>query len=727
MAKERPSKSKKNATVKGEQIDIEANIDLESLQHSEEPIELTKIPPKIPVLALRDVIIFPYMIFPVLVGRETSLSATMSAMAREKYLFLVAQKNSAVDDPNKDELFHHGTLAKIVRIIRLPNGLVKVLVDGLEQAVAKKYLAADGHIEAEVEVITPVRIDTPELVALVRHTSEQFRNYIKHSIQHPPEVMMQFENMSDPRRKLFYIAAHITKDLDSKQRILELTDIREQYLHISGLLASEIDILKIEQDIDQKVQSTIQQSQRKYFLHEQIRVLKKELGEDEVEEHPEMGKLIQQLVDAQLPPAVQTKANEEIERLKKTPSMSPEAGVIRTYLEWLAQVPWHKRTQDNLNIGHVNKVLNDDHFALEKPKERILDHIAVLNLVDKMRGQILCLVGAPGVGKTSLARSIARALGREFIRISLGGVRDEAEIRGHRRTYIGALPGKIIQSMKRAGVTNPLILLDEIDKMSMDFRGDPSSALLEVLDPEQNNTFDDHYLDVDYDLSNVFFITTANVGYNIPLPLMDRMEVIELPGYFEHDKLEIAKRHVIPAQLLAHGLFPENLKFQDPAILKIIRHYTEEAGVSELVRKIAKICRKVARALITKEIVEHPEREALLDVFQEPLSDVIVTEDGKLSSTPMKIILDKDVSIEVTPAKIEEYLGSSEISYFEERTRTENRRSDGLGMDEYRRGCPSGRSFGYDGQRETYPDRTAWRRDERIGAGCVKLYPIESC
>ncbi len=650
------AKTPKKAS-KAEQIEIESNIDLKSFAGaSDEVIELSKIPAKIPVLALRDVIIFPYMIFPVLVGRESSLSATMSAMAREKYLFLVAQKNSAVDDPNKDELYHHGTLAKIVRIIRLPNGLVKVLVDGLEQAIAKKYIPADGHIEAEVEVITPVHIDNPELEALVRHTSEQFRNYIKHSIQHPPEVMMAFENIGDPRRKLFYIAAHITKDLDSKQRILELTDIREQYLHISGLLASEIDILKIGHDIDQKVQSTIQTTQRKYFLHEQIRILKKELGEDEMDEHPEMGKLLTQLKEAQLPELVQKKADEEIERLRKTPAMSPEAGVIRSYLEWLAQVPWHKKTQDNLNIGHVNKVLNDDHFGMEKPKERILDHIAVLNLVEKMRGQILCFVGAPGVGKTSLAKSIAKALGREFIRISLGGVRDEAEIRGHRRTYIGALPGKIIHSMKRAGVTNPLILLDEIDKMSMDFRGDPSSALLEVLDPEQNSTFSDHYLDVDYDLSNVFFITTANVAYNIPHPLLDRMEMIELPGYLEHDKLEIAKRHIIPAQLAAHGLSLDNVKFQDAATLKIIRNYTEEAGVRELVRKIAKVLRKAARELITKEIVQHPEREELLEIFQ-PLSAVIVTEDGKLEATSPKIILDKDVTLEITVTKIEEYLG----------------------------------------------------------------------
>ncbi|HYM20257.1 MAG TPA: endopeptidase La [Candidatus Kapabacteria bacterium] len=658
MSKERTTikKKKPSAPKENEQISIESAIsDMTTLVANDEKVDLKNLPHRIPVLALRDVIVFPYMVFPVLVGRESSLSATMSAMARERYLFLVAQKDSAVDDPNKDELFQYGTLARILRIIRLPNGLVKVLVDGLEQAHAKQYINFEGHIETEVEVIQPEHSGSTELEALVRHTSEQFRNYVRTSPTHPAETLMSFDNITDPRRRLFFIAAHLTKDLPSKQKILELTDIREQYLHVSGLLASEIDILKLEQDIDQKVQSSIQKSQRKYFLQEQIRLLQQELGDEAFEEHPELGKLMQQIKEAELPEAVQKKAEEELERLKKTPSMSPEAGVIRTYLEWLAQVPWHKRTVDNFNVANVKEVLDADHFALEKPKERILEHIAVLNLVEKMRGQILCFVGPPGVGKTSLARSIARSLGREFVRMSLGGVRDEAEIRGHRRTYIGALPGKIIQSMKRAGVTNPVILLDEIDKMSTDFRGDPSSALLEVLDPEQNYAFVDHYLDVDYDLSNVFFITTANVAYEIPLPLLDRMELIELPGYLEHDKLEIAKRHIIPAQLKQHGLSEHNLSLNDEAILNIIRHYTEEAGVRELVRKIAKICRKAAHEIVMKMYSEGMiEQPAATD----HLSKVTVNEDGKLEAEQHKRLeVASDIAIAIDNKKVEEYLG----------------------------------------------------------------------
>ncbi len=668
MAKARTTSKKKiEPAKKAEQINIESQIEINTLAANDDTIDLSNLPPRIPVLALRDVIIFPYMIFPVLVGRESSLSATMSAMARERYLFLVAQQNSAVDDPKKEELFKYGTLARIVRIIRLPNGLVKVLVDGLEQAHAKSYMNVEGHIEATIEVIHPEPSETPELEALVRHTSEQFKNYIRSSPQHPPEVLMSFDNITDARRRLFYIGAHLTKDLPSKQHILELTDIREQYLHVSSLLASEIDILSLERDIDQKVQTSIQKSQRKYFLQEQIRMLQQELGDDSLEEHPELGKLVQQLNEAKLPEAIQAKATEELERLKKTPSMSPEAGVIRTYLEWLAQIPWNKKTVDNFNVANVKEVLDADHFALEKPKGRILEHIAVLNLVEKMRGQILCFVGPPGVGKTSLARSIARALGREFVRMSLGGVRDEAEIRGHRRTYIGALPGKIIQSMKRAGVVNPVILLDEIDKMSMDFRGDPSSALLEVLDPEQNNTFNDHYIDVDYDLSNVFFITTANVAYNIPLPLIDRMELIEIHGYLEHDKLEIAKRHIIPAQLLNHGLSEHNLRISDEALLHIIRHYTEEAGVRELVRKIAKINRKAAHEIVTIMYTKHPEQIPQMPVVvdKDHLSEVAVNEEGKLEATmngdepvvSSRLIIDTDIVITVDKAKVEEYLG----------------------------------------------------------------------
>ncbi|HET6401262.1 MAG TPA: endopeptidase La [Candidatus Kapabacteria bacterium] len=559
-----------------------------------------ELPEWVPVLALRDVVIYPFMIFPVLVGRESSLGSVTAAIGRERYLFLVAQRDATQEEPKADELYQFGTLAKVVRIIRLPNGLMKVLVDGLDQAMATEYSFVDGHLEAKLTILRPTALPMPELEALTRHASDLFKQYVKESRVVPQEVLMAFDNIPDPRRKLFYIAAHLTKDLESKQHILEITDLRDQYLHLTALLVTELDILKIEQEIDEKVQSTIQKSQRKYFLAEQIRVLQEELGEEIDEQHPEFGKLVEQLNVAGLPEQARARADEELERLKKQPPMSPEGSVIRTYLEWLAQVPWKKRTLDHLNIEHVREVLERDHYGLEKPKERILEHIAVLNLVEKMRGQILCLVGPPGVGKTSLARSIASALGREFVRISLGGVRDEAEIRGHRRTYIGSLPGKIIQSMKRVGVVNPLMLLDEVDKMSMDFRGDPSSALLEVLDPEQNHTFTDHYLEVDYDLSNVFFVTTANVRYNIPLPLADRMEIIELPGYLEHDKLQIAKRHIIPNQLRAHGLPESSLTFEDAALLRIIRQYTEEAGVRSLVRQIARICRKVAREIVSK-------------------------------------------------------------------------------------------------------------------------------
>jgi ATP-dependent Lon protease len=384
--------------------------------------------------------------------------------------------------------------------------------------------------------------------------------------------------------------------VDVKQRILQSQHLREQLYELSKILTTEIDILKIEREIDTKVQDNIQKSQRKFFIQEQIRILQDELGEDEAS--PELAKLKEQLQKAKMPKEIEEKAMEEFNKLKKTPPMSPEFTVTRNYLDWLIAVPWAKRTKDNLDVAHVKQILDDDHFGLEKPKERILEHIAVLNLVKEMKGQILCFVGPPGVGKTSLAKSIARALGRKFVRISLGGMRDEAEIRGHRRTYIGSMPGKIIQSMKRAAVINPVLLMDEVDKMSMDFRGDPSAALLEVLDPEQNNTFSDHYLDVDYDLSKVMFITTANIRYAIPLPLQDRMEIIELPGYLDYDKREIAKRHILPKQLKAHGLTEKMLKFTDDAIDKIINEYTREAGVRNVERELASICRKAAKEIV---------------------------------------------------------------------------------------------------------------------------------
>jgi ATP-dependent Lon protease len=536
------------------------------------------------------------MIFPVLVGRESSLKAANEALERGKNIFLVAQKSAAIDEPTVDDIYQQGTVAKIIQMVKLPNGLMKILVDGLVQATVKKYIPSAAFIEAEVILNKTEAPAGHDVDALVRHAATLFQEYVKLSRNVPPEVLMVFDGIKEPARKLYYIAANLVQSVDVKQRILQTQHLREQLYELSKILTTEIDILKIEREIDTKVQDNIQKSQRKFFIQEQIRILQDELGEDEAS--PELIKLKEQLQKAKMPKEAEDKAMEEFNKLKKTPPMSPEFTVTRNYLDWLIAVPWAKRTKDNLDVEHVQKILNDDHFGLEKPKDRILEHIAVLNLVKEMKGQILCFVGPPGVGKTSLAKSIARALGRKFVRISLGGVRDEAEIRGHRRTYIGSMPGKIIQSMKRAGVVNPVLLMDEVDKMSMDFRGDPSAALLEVLDPEQNNTFTDHYLDVDYDLSKVMFITTANVQYAIPLPLQDRMEIIELPGYLDYDKREIGKRHIIPKQLKAHGLPEKDMKFSDAAIDKIINEYTREAGVRNLEREVASVCRKAAKEIV---------------------------------------------------------------------------------------------------------------------------------
>jgi ATP-dependent Lon protease len=565
-------------------------------------------PTRLPLLPLRDVVIFPHMIFPVLVGRESSLRAVNGALDRDKYIFLVAQKNSVTEEPGIEDIYQEGTIAKIVQILKLPNGLMKILVDGLVQARIMHVIPHPDFIEVELDIETkPVVMDS-ELDALLRHTSSLFAEYVHLNRNVPSEVLVAFENTREPQRRLFYIAANILQTVDVKQKILQLTDIREQLHELIRILNSENDVLKIEKEIDGKVQDNIARSQRKFFIQEQIRILQDELGDEE--SSPELVKLKDDIKKAKMPKSVEERAMEEFNKLRKTPAMSPESTVIRGYLDWLINVPWQKRTKDNLDIAHVRKILDEDHFGLEKPKDRIVEHIAVLNLVREMKGQILCFVGPPGVGKTSLAKSIARALGRTLVRISLGGVRDEAEIRGHRRTYIGSMPGKIIQSMKRAGVVNPLMLLDEVDKMSMDFRGDPSAAMLEVLDPEQNSAFNDHYLDVDYDLSRVMFITTANVRYNIPLPLQDRMEIIELPGYLHHDKREIAKRHIIRKQLAEHGLGDYHVDFSDAAIDKIIADYTREAGVRNLEREIASVCRKVAKDIVASGSVKKPRKSA---------------------------------------------------------------------------------------------------------------------
>lgn len=580
------------------------------------------IPNKLPVLPLRDTVVFPYMIFPVLVGREQSIKAANFALENSKYIFLAAQKKASIEEPTPEDIYPDGTIAKIIQILKLPNGLLKILVDGVIQGRIVRFTDRKEFFEAELEVITPTEENPRELNALLRQMSNLFKEYVKINKAIPPEAINAFENIDEPDRKLFYVAANINQSIEVKQKILQHFSLKDQLYEVIRILNSEIEILKIEKEIENKVQENIAKTQRKFIIQEQIRILQEELG-DEEEIAPEFVKLKEQIEKAKMPKPVYEKAIDELNKLKKTPPSSPEATVIRNYLDWLIAVPWHKKTRDNLDVKNVRKILDEDHYGLEKPKERIVEHIAVLNLVKSMRGQILCFVGPPGVGKTSLGKSIARALGRNFVRISLGGVRDEAEIRGHRRTYIGSMPGKIIQSMKKAKTINPVMLLDEIDKMSMDFRGDPSSAMLEVLDPEQNHSFNDHYLDVDYDLSQVMFITTANVRYNIPLPLQDRMEIIELPGYLEFEKLEIAKRHIIPKQLKAHGLDKFKIEIQDEAIKKIINEYTRESGVRNLEREIASVFRKTAH-------------------------EIVISTNGKRK---------QKVKITITPETIEKYLG----------------------------------------------------------------------
>lgn len=571
----------------------------ELIDQIDKKITEAKIPNVLSVLPLRDTVLFPNMIFPVLIGRTTSLKAVAESIDRDKLVFVSTQKDSTVDDPTINDIYQYGTIAKIIQILRLPNNLMKVLVEGVHHAKINKHIkTVKEYIEAEITTIPHFYDEKDvEMEALFRHSCELFNNYIKTNKSLPADLTAAFDNIEDPIRKLYFAASNVHQKIEIKQRILEKETIKEQYLELITVIQSELELLKLEDEIDLKVQNSIQKTQKNFYVQEQIRALQKEL-DTEAENNPELALIKESIEKADMPETVKEKALEEFERLKKTPNMSPEYSVNRTYLELLTSVPWKNRTDDNLDIDHVKMILDEDHYNLEKPKERIIEYIAVLNLVGTLRRQILCFVGPPGVGKTSLARSIARALGRKFVRFSLGGIRDEAEIRGHRRTYIGALPGKIIQSMKKAGTVNPVILLDEIDKMSMDFRGDPSSALLEVLDPEQNIAFNDHYLEVDYDLSNVLFITTANVKYEIPLPLQDRMEIIELSSYLDFEKLEIAKRHIIPKIMKEYGMENFKISLKDETILRLIREYTREAGVRNLEREVSSILRKIAKEIV---------------------------------------------------------------------------------------------------------------------------------
>jgi len=551
----------------------------------------------LPVLPLRDVVVYPHMVIPLFVGREKSILALDQAMKAGKQILLVAQKQADVDDPAPQDLYRLGTVATILQLLKLPDGTVKVLVEGAERAKLDKLIAGQ-YFSAEISPLKDLeQYDEREMDVLSRSVISQFEQYVKLNRKVPPEILTSLAGIEQPGRLADTVAAHMSLKLDAKQKVLEIQDVRKRLEHILALIEGEMDVLQIEKRIRGRVKQQMEKSQREYYLNEQMKAIQKELGE--IEDAPnELAELEQRIQKAGMPKEAREKAMSELNKLKLMSPMSAEATVVRNYVDWLVKCPWKKKTKVHNEISHAEKVLDEDHYGLEKVKERIVEYLAVQQRVKTLKGPILCLVGPPGVGKTSLGQSIARSTNRKFVRMSLGGVRDEAEIRGHRRTYIGSMPGKIIQNMVKTGVHNPLFLLDEVDKMAMDFRGDPSSALLEVLDPEQNSTFSDHYLEVDFDLSEVMFVCTAN-SLNIPAPLLDRMEVIRLPGYTEDEKSAIARRYLLPKQMKQNGLKEEELKVSDPALLDIVRYYTREAGVRNLEREISKICRKSVKQLLT--------------------------------------------------------------------------------------------------------------------------------
>jgi ATP-dependent Lon protease len=551
----------------------------------------------LPILPLRDVVVYPHMVLPLFVGREKSILALEAAMKADKRIMLVAQRQADIDDPKSADLYGIGTIATILQLLKLPDGTVKVLVEGVERGYAGE-LQAGPFYTAEVTLAVEVdKYDEKELEVMSRSVVSQFEQYVKINKKVPPEVLTALAGIEDAGRLADTVAAHMALKLADKQKVLEIMDVRARLEHVLVAIEGEMDVLQIEKRIRGRVKAQMEKSQREYYLNEQMKAIQKELGEME-DGVNEVQDLENRIEGAGMPAEAKEKAVAELNKLKMMSPMSAEATVVRNYIDWLVKVPWKKRTKVLKDLRRAEKVLDEDHFGLEKVKERILEYLAVQQRVEKIKGPILCLVGPPGVGKTSLGQSIARATNRKFVRMSLGGVRDEAEIRGHRRTYIGSMPGKVVQNLAKTAVTNPLFLLDEIDKMSMDFRGDPSSALLEVLDPEQNNAFNDHYLEVDLDLSQVMFVCTAN-SLNIPAPLLDRMEVIRLPGYTEDEKMNIAKKYLVPKQMENNGLKPGELTVSDEVLFDIVRHYTREAGVRNLEREVAKICRKAVRALLT--------------------------------------------------------------------------------------------------------------------------------
>lgn len=551
-----------------------------------------------PVLPLRDVVVYPYMVIPLFVGREKSIKALDTAMNGNKQILLVAQKKAGEDDPGIDQIYDMGSMSNILQLLKLPDGTIKVLVEGARRARVVDYVETDSMFFANTELLEEENPDDRAVGILLRSALNQFEQYVKLNKKVPPEILSSLSSIDDPSRLADTIAAHMSVKIEEKQVVLEKVNVRERLEYLIKLMETEIDLLNVEKRIRGRVKSQMEKSQREYYLNEQMKAIQKELGE--MDEAPnEMEDLGNKIAKSGMPRETRKKADAELSKLKMMPPMSAEATVVRNYIDWLLNVPWKKRSKISRDINKAEQILEEDHYGLDKVKQRILEYLAVQQRVKKPKGPILCLVGPPGVGKTSLGRSIARATNRKFIRMSLGGVRDEAEIRGHRRTYIGSLPGKILQSMAKIGTRNPLMLLDEVDKMAMDFRGDPASALLEVLDPEQNHTFADHYLEVDYDLSEVMFVTTAN-SLNIPAPLLDRMEVIRISGYTEDEKIKIAKNYLIPKQLERNGLKEEEINLGEASIREIIRYYTREAGVRNLEREIANICRKVVTRLLQK-------------------------------------------------------------------------------------------------------------------------------
>jgi ATP-dependent Lon protease len=556
-------------------------------------------PVTLPLLPLRDVVVFPHMVIPLFVGRPKSIKALELAMETGKHILLVAQKSAAKDEPSFDDLYEVGAIASILQMLKLPDGTVKVLVEGNLRVAVQEFIDADSHFMARGEQLPETGNEDPEIEAMRRALLAQFDNYVKLNKKIPPEILASLAGIDDAGRLTDTIAAHLPLKLEQKQAILEMTDLKARLDHLMGFMETEIDILQVEKRIRGRVKRQMEKSQREYYLNEQVKAIQKELGD--VDESGDVDELDKRIKAARMSKEAAKKAESELKKLKMMSPMSAEATVVRTYIETLINLPWYKKTKISKDLQRAQEILDEDHYGLEKVKERIVEYLAVQERVGKLKAPILCLVGPPGVGKTSLGQSIARATNRKYVRMALGGVRDEAEIRGHRRTYIGSMPGKILQSLTKATVRNPFFLLDEVDKLGQDFRGDPSSALLEVLDPEQNHTFQDHYVEVDYDLSDVMFVATANSLNNIPAPLLDRMEVIRLSGYTEDEKVNIAQRYLLPKQMKNNGLKESDLNVSESALRDIVRYYTRESGVRSMEREVSKICRKAVTAQALKK------------------------------------------------------------------------------------------------------------------------------